>query len=344
MRISTPAFAGVTLAALLVAAPAIACSAFLVEGGADFAVAKSYDWDVDTGVVIANRRGVAKKALVLDPRQRAHAWTSKYASVTFNQYGAEMPNGGMNEAGLVVEVLWLKASRYPDADERPVLNELQWIQWALDTQGTTAQLVAAAPTVRVAPAWAKVHYFVCDGTRACATFEYIDGKLAVRSDLPFRALTNHTYDASAKYVAQKRSKMPRGTGSLERFARIAHARAQTNVGATAFEYLDNVSQGSYSVWHIAYLPGQKQIQFRTYEHGAIKTVQVDKLGLGCADTPRLLDIQRAKGGDVTVEFVPYTTAANAALLRRSLGPIADAFPPGTQRLLAAYPSTLACAR
>lgn len=32
-------------------------------------------------------------------------WTSRYASVTFNQWGREFPMDGMNEAGLVVALV-----------------------------------------------------------------------------------------------------------------------------------------------------------------------------------------------------------------------------------------------
>jgi penicillin V acylase-like amidase (Ntn superfamily) len=31
--------------------------------------------------------------------------------VTFNQYGRNFPSGGMNEAGLVIELMWLEGSR-----------------------------------------------------------------------------------------------------------------------------------------------------------------------------------------------------------------------------------------
>ena len=44
----------------------------------------------------------------MDPRKAKGtpaSWVSKYGSVTFNQYGRELPTGGMNEAGLVVETI-----------------------------------------------------------------------------------------------------------------------------------------------------------------------------------------------------------------------------------------------
>ncbi len=107
---------GIILAAvsLLVVLPATqtarACTAFLQE---DLLAGKNYDWHLDHGLLIVNKRGIAKRALLLNPAEKAAEWVSKYGSVTFNQYGREMPNGGMNEAGLVVETLMLPSTQNP---------------------------------------------------------------------------------------------------------------------------------------------------------------------------------------------------------------------------------------
>lgn len=345
-----------TLAALFVVASATttwACSAFLVEStdGKAFAVAKSYDWDMDQGIVLTNRRGLAKRALVLDaitgadPTEKPMEWISTHASVTFNQYGAEMPNGGMNDVGLVIEVLWLNPSRYPVKDARPVVNELQWIQWALDTQDSVASLVKAAPKVRVSPAYAKVHYFACDASRACATFEYLGGNLVIHHGdaLPYPALTNHTYEASQGFVKKKSGKRA-GAGSLARFARVAHPKVKGPVVKTAFDRLDSVSQGAYSVWNIVYVPDRKEIHFRTRAQGAVKILKTTGLAQGCDATPKMIDIHHGTGGDVTAQLTDYTDAANGRLVRKSLGPIARALPSGVTEFLTAYPSRLACAR
>ena len=60
------------------------------------------------------------------------SWVSQYGSITFNQYGKEFPTGGMNEKGLVVELMWLDGTIYPQPDERPAIGVLQWIQYQLD--------------------------------------------------------------------------------------------------------------------------------------------------------------------------------------------------------------------
>ena len=108
-------------AALLVnAAPraAAACTTFMLERGAERVVGKSYDWYMGQGLVLVNKRGVAKRSLPVKPGDRPAQWQSRHASVTFNQYGREFPAGGMNDAGLVVEIMWLDSSTYEKADDR----------------------------------------------------------------------------------------------------------------------------------------------------------------------------------------------------------------------------------
>ncbi len=44
-------------------------------------------------------------------------WTAVYGSISFNQYGKEFPTGGMNEKGLVVELMWLDETKFPAQDK-----------------------------------------------------------------------------------------------------------------------------------------------------------------------------------------------------------------------------------
>lgn len=189
--------AGVVL--LLATSPAHPCSAFLLDAASGPVVAKGYDWSDERGHVLINKRGVEKRALVPVPSDRPATWRSRFASVTFNQYGRELPNGGMNEAGLVVEVLMLPASVFPSPDGRPVVTELGLVQYLLDQAANTGEAIALARQVRVAPVYARVHYFVCDASSACASLELLRGKLVVAAGetMPARVLTNTPYATCA---------------------------------------------------------------------------------------------------------------------------------------------------
>ncbi|MBW2733721.1 MAG: hypothetical protein JRH20_15140 [Deltaproteobacteria bacterium] len=56
---------GIAAGLLMVSAPAIACTTFLMSDGTKVMVGKSYDWDIGAGLALTNKRGVEKTALVL---------------------------------------------------------------------------------------------------------------------------------------------------------------------------------------------------------------------------------------------------------------------------------------
>jgi choloylglycine hydrolase len=212
--------AGFALSAMLVGMswPAQACTTFWTEYQGRSFVGKNYDWDQESALLLFNKVGQKKQSLSFNPGNKPTEWTSKYASLTFNQYGREMPNGGMNMAGLVVEIMWFNRTRYPRVDERPSINELQWVQYQLDNFSSTQEVIQHAGKLRVAPIYAKVHYLVCDKIGHCAAFEYLNHKLVISPHA--KALTNSSYARSAAYFKQVGLGEMKGasTSSLNRFA------------------------------------------------------------------------------------------------------------------------------
>jgi hypothetical protein len=53
-------------------------------------------------MLVVNKRGVSKTALV-DPPNRSAKWTSRYGSLTFNQFGREFPSGGTRANRALIE-------------------------------------------------------------------------------------------------------------------------------------------------------------------------------------------------------------------------------------------------
>jgi choloylglycine hydrolase len=308
------------------------CTTFLLSHGGEVVVGKSYDWNMSQGFVIVNPKGVKKQALPMTPNPAR--WLSKHASVTFNQYGRELPNGGMNDAGLVVEVMWLDSSVYPQPDARPTVTELQWIQYQLDNFATVKEMVDAAGEVRVQLIHGKVHYLACDKSADCAAFELLDGQMVVSH--PAHALTNNTYAESVAFKGNHK-----GEGSLQRFARVNELKAKGDLTKAAFAALDDVSNSS-SVWNIVYDPVHLKVAFRTVEDKRIKTFDFSKLDKSCAAP--LLDLHADAAGDVTAKFHAYSEDDNRKLVAKSLQPIQGELPPGAVEMLVKYPSMLECAR
>src|SRR6185436_6195158 len=100
--------ATVALLAILTAAASDACTTFCARG----LFGRNYDFEIGHGMVVVNKRAMRKFA------ESGASWASRFGSVTFNQFGRDNPMGGMNEKGLVVELMWLNGTRYPDADAR----------------------------------------------------------------------------------------------------------------------------------------------------------------------------------------------------------------------------------
>ncbi len=329
------------------------CTTFALEDeGGQIWVGKSYDWSRGEGLVVFNPRGLRKHALVLAADEEGVRWEAAYASLTFNQYGYAFPNGGMNEAGLVVEVMVLDDSVYPAPDARPSLNELQWVQWALDNHADVAELVAAAPAVRVAKVYAGIHYLACDQGGACATFEWIDGALVIHhgESLDVRVLTNDPYAEACRARAPSgnvdpQAAPPPGTGSLARFARAAHGVRETvsDGGVAAFALLDAVRMPGYTQWQIVYTPALGRVQWQSTAAAERKEVRLAAFAPQCPAPAMVLDVDFPGAGDAAEHFEPFSHTANRALLGAVLGPLAAELPLGAVEILAAFPLTFGCA-
>lgn len=343
------------LTVLLIARPARPCSTIYVANAGRPVCAKNYDWMVEVGLVMVNKRDVVKLAMVPD---RPATWKSKYGSVTFNQYGREFPMGGMNEAGLVVEQMWLDATTYPAPDDRRSLNVLQWVQYQLDTAATVQEVIASDKQVRINPVGgARCHFLIGDRHGHCATIEFIGGELVCHSgsSLPVTALTNDTYEASLAYLKQHAGfggtkPVERPRNSLDRFVCAADmlrrfdANQPTDAVASAWDVLAKVAQGEWTKWSIVYDIPRCRIYFRTQTARKTRCVDLKELDFSCETPVMILDINRDLAGDVTGKFVEYSLERNRALINKAWRetPFLKDTPETLLEATAAYPNTCLC--
>jgi penicillin V acylase-like amidase (Ntn superfamily) len=69
---------------------ATACTAFLLENNEGRLFGHNYDWHMDGGLIVINKRGVQKTAIVSkEEKYEPLRWVSQYASITLNQYAVE---------------------------------------------------------------------------------------------------------------------------------------------------------------------------------------------------------------------------------------------------------------
>jgi choloylglycine hydrolase len=334
------------------AAPSEACTTFCLRDGGRILFGKNYDWNVGDGMLVVNQRGLARTAGVEEDTPAS--WVSRYGSVTFNQYGRDFPSGGMNEAGLVIELMMLEGSRYPGRDQRPAVDVLQWIQYNLDTHASVAEVLAADQKIRI-HGGVPLHYLVADRKGQVATVEFLDGRLVAHTgkDLPVAALTNSTYQQSEAFRAEakKSGAVPEGPGSLERFARAADRVARFDGGkgdavAYAFETLDQVAQGSYTQWSIVYEIDRGRVHFRTRDDRPVRTLSLANLDFDCGQPVRVLPLDAKVQGDVAKRLVPYTRQINDTLVRASFSktPFLAKVPDAEVQRVVAYPEAAVCRR
>lgn len=308
--------------ALFSVPPAEACTCFFVHNSAVSLFGRNYDWGLEQGTVVVNKRGVAKTALSFD---KPAEWVSKFGSVTFNQYGREFPNDGMNEAGLVVAVMWLGETQYPPADERPTVGSAQWVQYQLDTAKTVADVLASDTKVRI---WSVggglVHYLVADATGSAAVIEWIDGKRIVHTGdkLVAAALANTNYTSSAEHLHKVIDEPARPIphdgvrrASIARFTGAART-CLTGAGDTdmtigdCFQRLDEVSQPGRTQWRIVYDVRNLSVHFKTRSAPAVKELKLSALDLSTNTPTKVLTMATAEPGDISSRLVDYTTDRN----------------------------------
>ncbi len=130
--------------------------------------------------------------------ENAIRWRSKYGSVIAAGYDIGTADG-MNEAGLVANLLYLTESEYSrPGDTRPVLGISAWTQYVLDNFATVREAVEELSEDRFRidnpdiPNGAKstMHLAISDASGNSAIFEYIDGKLEIHEGRQYQIMTN----------------------------------------------------------------------------------------------------------------------------------------------------------
>jgi penicillin V acylase-like amidase (Ntn superfamily) len=178
---------------------AIACTRFVYLGPDDtILTARSMDWYREMGTNLwAFPRGVERNGAA---GENSIEWTSKYGSVIASAYDAGTADG-MNEQGLVANVLYLAESEYgtPKAnDPRKPLSMSLWAQYFLDNYATVAEAVKA---MRQEPFYivttmtpdgepGKFHLSLSDATGDSAIFQYVNGRLQIHHSREYQVMTN----------------------------------------------------------------------------------------------------------------------------------------------------------
>lgn len=301
------------------------CSSFVLKNERSIFLGKNFDWTFDKGHLIKNLRYVTKVAYYTHNGQPA-TWTSKYGSVTFNQNGKEMPYGGMNEKGLVVEMLWLEDTKFNINDDKSYVNELEWIQYQLDNFPTVSEVTAAIDQLKIYPIKGKIHYLIADETGKSIIVEYLDGKPVVfeKDDNTCQAITNKTVVHSTKYIDNLNGIPKRNTSETFRYhqleKQIKKLQKENDFSEkAAFQMLAHVAikKGSFkTVWSIVYDIRNRSITFFTHSNQKKKTINLQNLNF--SDKVTHFDLNQDSEISLDKKLKPYSPIENLSMMTASL--------------------------
>lgn len=177
---------------------ASACTRLIYETGNEtYLVGRTMDWYDDTGTDLwVFPRGMKRDGGV---GPGSIEWTSKYGSLAADIYDVATAEG-INEAGLVANILYLAEADYGDAaaSGKPLLSVGAWTQYVLDNFATVAEAVEALSAdafAIVAPPLpggkpAGGHIAIADKTGDSAILEYLAGKLVIHHGRDYTVMTN----------------------------------------------------------------------------------------------------------------------------------------------------------
>lgn len=186
-------------------------------------------------------------------------WTSKYGSLIVSGYNAGSADG-MNEKGLVANMLYLAESDYgKPSGSKPVMSISIWAQYVLDNFATVSEAVDALrqePFQIIAPILpngfpAQMHLSISDSDGDSAIFEYINGKLVIHHGKQYVVQTNSpTYDQQLALNTYWQSIgglifLPGTNRSADRFAR-AYFGINAIPRESAPGYITAVPNGSFT--------------------------------------------------------------------------------------------------
>jgi penicillin V acylase-like amidase (Ntn superfamily) len=344
-----------TVIASITYTQSFACTTFCIHTADHLVFGKNFDFYTGAGHVVVNKRQLKKMSYSMPP-EKTMEWISKYGSITFNQMGKEFPYGGINEKGLVIEIMWLSETEYPEADDRSGLTELQWIQYQLDNFTTVAEVLASDKKVRISTkSVAPVHFLVCDAKGNKATIEYVYGQFVAHTGdaLSTCVLTNSTYNNSKKYLNGLVSQGEKGqraftTTSFDRFAEasfLVKNFKSGNVVDYAFDVLAKTFQPNFTRWSIVYDIKNMTVHYKTLDNTNERIFRVSDFNFECSGPSLYIDIEEdMKNGKLN--FKPYSPVANRKLIATSFSQV-DFLQSKTEKereIIATYPETVKCVK
>jgi len=182
-----------------------ACTRLVYKGPGNLVItARSMDWKDEIAANLWSFPRNMQRSGNVGPT--SITWTSKYGSVITSAWDIATTDG-INEKGLVANVLWLVESQYPKfnpATGEKGLTIAAWAQYVLDNFATVNEavehmakkdFVIVSDYVPGTDKFTTLHLSISDATGDNAIFEYLNGKLVIHHNPSYTVMTNSpTFD------------------------------------------------------------------------------------------------------------------------------------------------------
>ncbi|NQY95359.1 MAG: linear amide C-N hydrolase, partial [Campylobacteraceae bacterium] len=262
-----------------------------------------------------------KKTRYLSSSEPAISWTSKYGSITFNQYGKEFPAGGMNDRGLVVEILLMPNTRYPNEDKRKEVDILGWVQYQLDTSSSIYDVIESDKKLRItSKPMALIHFLITDAKGNSLVVEYINGEAVFfhGKNLKYSFLTNTRYKDSSAYLnvhegfgGERKIDYEEFKTSEQRFILLGDMinkykpNKETSIIDYSFETLNQVKNNEYTQFQIVYDIKNKKMYFRSKKSSRVKSLDLQSFDFENTSKNLMFDINTPLAGNINNKFLNF---------------------------------------
>jgi choloylglycine hydrolase len=259
MRKNQLVFCCLTGIILLFVQPAIACTRVVYQGpNGTIITARSMDWkdEIPANLWIFPR-GAGRNGEV---GAKSVKWVSKYGSVATSSWDIATTDG-MNEKGLVANMLWLGETEYPHFDIHGNKNGLSvslWVQYILDNFATVNEAVeefrkggfnVVSDVIPGTERFATVHVSISDATGDNAVMEYINGELVIHHSRSYNVMTNSPVFEQQLAIDQYWKGIP-GTIMLPGTNRAADRYVRASYYIKAIPQTDNTRVALASVFGV----------------------------------------------------------------------------------------------
>lgn len=316
------------------------CSMISLTSGDTVVLGRNHDGNIGNCLIVFNPGDLKKEGFEF-PNENTPKWRAKYASITFNILGVGFAVLGMNEKGLSIGHMGFNESKYPPKDNRPVLDQIQFITYILDNCANTKEVIRTLNDIRISDeSYTREHYFVCDKAGEIATIEFIDGKLVLHTNdsMPFRILSNDSYSKSINYLKNYsgfggNKPIPEMTFGVEEIIAIGCARIksfsneQADIITSAFSILHDIGFNKYlppksvnvhpnygTQYTVVFDLRNLSVYFKTKSNGNIRKLDFSFFDPCCMAGMKILEIENTIRGNVNKLFTDYSLDKNRAYL------------------------------